>query len=93
MTVSKIINKKTTGMINNNIKSQLFQCKCFCKSVKKKKKKDFFVLRGANRSDLHTEKKREERKNKNMPDHAVYHQQQEGVTGWKETGAPPRCER
>lgn len=23
-------------MINNNIKSQLFQCKCFCKSVKKK---------------------------------------------------------
>lgn len=31
MTVSKNINtkKKTIGMINNNNKSQLFQCKCF----------------------------------------------------------------
>lgn len=78
-------------MINNNIKSQLFQCKCFCKSVKKK---SIFVLRGANRSDLHIQnkKKREERKNKNMPDHAVYHQQQEGATGWEKTGAPPACE-
>lgn len=62
MTVSKIINKKktTTGMINNNIKSQLFQCKCFCKSVKKKN----FVLRGANRSDLHIQNKNKKRKEK-----------------------------
>lgn len=43
-------------MINNNIKSQLFQCKCFCKSVKSR-----FVLRGASPTDLHS-KEREERK-------------------------------
>lgn len=88
MTVSKNINtKKTIGMINNNNKSQLFQCKClFCVSqsllssevqitsicIFKKKK---------------TKKKKREERTENMPDHAVYRQQQ-GVTGPRKAGAP-----
>lgn len=42
-----------------------------------------FVLRGADQTNLHIQKKRKEKQKererkeiKNMPDHAVYHQQQ-----------------
>lgn len=61
-------------MINNNNKSQLFQCKCFYKSVNKKKNicpwgVQIYLICFKNKGGERTE---------NMPGHAVYHQQ-EGV--------------